>query len=101
MKLRWSRRAQQDLLEIGRFIAKDKRAVARKWVERLRRRARQAAKFPNSGRVVPEYSRPELREILLQNYRIVYQVGEGAVEILTVFEGHLLFPADSIADSDE
>ena len=101
MKLRWSQRAQLDMLEIGRFIAKDTRPAARRWVERLRQRASQAAKFPKSGRVVPEYSRPELREILLRNYRIVYRVGEDAVEILTVFEGHLLFPEDAIADSDE
>jgi len=101
MKLRWSRRAQQDLMEIGRYIAKDNRAAARRWVERLRQRARQAVKHPNAGRVVPEYSRSDLREILLRNHRIVYRVCDDAIEVLTVFEGHRLFPGNTISDSDE
>jgi len=93
MKLRWSRQAQQDLLEIGRYISKDNRAAARRWVERLRQRTRQAAEHPEAGRVVPEHSRPELREVLLGSYRIVYLVGDDAIEVLTVFEGHRLIPS--------
>ncbi len=92
MKLRWSRQAQRDLLEIGRYIAKDDRAAARRWVERLRQRARQAAEHPKAGRIVPEHARPQLREVLLRSYRIVYLVGDDAVEVLTVFEGRRLLP---------
>ncbi len=94
MRLRWSRQAQQDLLEIGRYIAKDNPTAARRWVERLRQKARHAAEFPNAGRVVPEYSRAELREVLLRTYRIVYRVCDDGIEILTVFEGHRLFPEE-------
>jgi addiction module RelE/StbE family toxin len=102
MKLRWSRLAQQDLLDIGRYIAKDNRGAARRWVERLRQRARQAAEHPNAGRVVPEYSRRELREVLLRSYRIVYRIrNNDAIEVLTVFEGHRFFPEDAIPDSDD
>ena len=101
MKLRWSRRAQQDLLEIGRYIANDNRTAARRWVERLRQMARQAAEHPNAGRVVPEHSRLELREVLLRSYRIVYRVCDDAIEVLTVFEGHRLFPEDTIPHSDD
>ncbi len=67
MKLHWSRRAQQDLLEIGRYISKDNRAGARRWVARLRQRAHQAAEHPPAGRIVPEHSRQELREVLLRS----------------------------------
>ena len=97
MRLRWSRRAKQDLLQIGRYIAKDNRKAARRWVERLRQKARRAAEHPNIGRVVPEHSRPELREVLLRTYRIVYIVTNDSVVVLTVFEGHRLLPV--IAES--
>ena len=70
-------------------------------VERLRQRARQAAKLPNAGRVTPEHSRPELREVLLRGYRIVYLVREDAIEVLTVFEGHRLLPEDAVPARDE
>lgn len=88
MRLRWSRQAQEELLEIGRYISKSNRASARRWIERLRQRARQAAEFPQAGRIVPEHSRPNLREVLVRSYRIVYLVGKDAIEVLTVFEGH-------------
>ncbi len=90
MKLRWSDRAREDLKEIGRFIARDNRDSARKWVSRLRRRATKAAAIPEAGRMVPEFAKPDLREVLLGNYRIVYQVTGKTVTILTVFEGHRL-----------
>jgi toxin ParE1/3/4 len=94
MKLIWSRRSTRDLLEIGRYIAKDNRPAARRWVERLRQRARAATEHPQAGRMVPEHSRPALREVLLRNYRIVYCVRAESIEVVTVFEGHKMFPLD-------
>lgn len=93
MKLLWSRQAQQDLLEIGRYIARDNRSAARMWVERLRQRAADAAEHPMAGRVASEYARSDLREVVLRSYRIVYFIGDGVIEVLTVFEAHRLFPA--------
>ena len=40
--------------------------------------------FPESGRIVPEYDRRDLRELLFQNYRIVYRVKGGEVQIAAV-----------------
>jgi plasmid stabilization system protein ParE len=90
MKLRWTRRAESQLVEIGRFIARDKPGAARRWVEGLRRRAAEAAQRPLSGRVVPELGRDDVREVIIRGYRIVYRVGDGLVEVLTVFESHRL-----------
>jgi plasmid stabilization system protein ParE len=33
MKLRWTRQAESQLLEIGRYIAWDKPGAARRWIE--------------------------------------------------------------------
>ncbi len=99
MRLRWTYRARQDLLEIGRFSARDSRNAARDWTGRLRSRARTAAEMPYSGRVVPEFQREDIRELLLRNYRIVYRIREVAVDVLTVFEGHRRFPNGIDLDS--
>jgi plasmid stabilization system protein ParE len=90
MTLRWTRRAELQLVEIGRFIARDKPGAARRWVEVLRRRAIEAAEQPMAGRMVPELDRQDIREVILRGYRIVYRVRGSAVEILTVFESHRL-----------
>ncbi len=96
MKLRWTDHARRDLLAIGRYIARDNPQVARRWNERLRERARQAAENPLAGRVVPELGRDDVREVFLRSYRIVYRVGEDTVDVLTVFEGHRLLPKEGL-----
>ncbi len=92
MKLRWSARARADLVDIGRYIALDDRRAARRWVEKLRQRARQAADAPRSGRMVPELERDDLREVLEGNYRIVYQIGPSHIDVVMVIEGHRRLP---------
>ncbi len=101
MKLFWTDRSRRDLLDIGRFIAKDNPNAARAWVERLRERAGKAAESPFAGRVVPERAEQEVREVFLRNYRIVYQIKKNAIHVLTVFEGHRLFPGKALSDLGE
>lgn len=93
MKARWTRRALQDLREIGSYISQDNPAAARRWVARLRERADKAAEMPRTGRIVPEFGRDDLREVFLKSYRIVYHLQEDGIVVLTVFEGHRLFPS--------
>lgn len=92
MKLAWTERSRRDLADIEHFIARDDSDAARRWVARIRLRAKRAAAAPRSGRVVPEIGRTDVREVLLAGYRIVYLVGEDAVIVLTVFESHRLLP---------
>jgi toxin ParE1/3/4 len=43
--------------------------------------------FPESGRVVPERRSPDIREVIVGRYRVVYRRKSNAVEISTVFRG--------------
>jgi len=47
--------------------------------------------FSSRGRVVPEFNQENLRELLIENYRLVYRIKSTTVEIITVFEGHRKF----------
>jgi toxin ParE1/3/4 len=101
MKLRWTLHARRDLEEIGIYISRDSPAAARRWIERLRERARKAAQAPRAGRVVPEIERENVREVFLRSYRIVYRVGRDSIEIMTVFEGHRLLRPQDIPAHEE
>lgn len=90
MKLSWTDRAISDLNGIGRYIAADNPLAARRFVAKLRQRAREALDAPLSNRMVPELSREDIREVLEGNYRIVYQITADRLTVLTVFEGHKL-----------
>lgn len=99
-RLRWSRRSERDLEEIDAYIAADDAVAAERWVERLMERAHKAAWVPFAGRVVPELGLENVREVLLRTYRIVYRIEGSEVQVLTVFEGHRLFPEDVSTEGD-
>jgi toxin ParE1/3/4 len=94
LRVRWTSRALRDLKAIGAFIAKDNPAAARRWVARLKERARKAAPIPQAGRKVPEIERDDVREVFLGSYRIMYRIYPGVIEVLTVLEAHRLFSED-------
>ena len=100
MKLFWTETAKQDLLSIKRYIAIDSPIAAKRWVKRLRERARNTLHTPLAGRAVPELSREDIRELIEGNYRIVYQVFADRLVILTVYEGHQLFPEGKVGESE-
>jgi toxin ParE1/3/4 len=97
MKILWTREALRQLTESEDFIAKDNAARAAAFVDEMASHAETLLSGePRIGRVVPEISHPDIRELLFKKYRIVYRVNKNNVEILTVFEGHRLLRVDEI-----
>lgn len=87
----WSPQAISDVESIRDYISRDSphfgALVARHIVDAVER----LREFPESGRIVPEFREPTLREVLWRNYRVVYRSSPTAVEIVTVFHGARLF----------
>ena len=90
MKLTWTHEALKRLIEIEDYIAEDSPTRAQKFTNQIIQKAESLKKHPQKGRIVPEFSIPELRELIYKNYRIVYKIKEESLEILTVFEAHRL-----------
>ena len=85
MTVRWSPLAMDRAVEIGEWIASQQPAAAARIVEGLFDATKRLEEFPLSGRRVPEFEdRPDLREIIFEQFRVVYKVTETHVEILTV-----------------
>ena len=59
----------------------------------------QLADFPQSGRVVPESGRLELRELVRGSYRIVYRVRDGGVQLIRIHHSARPLDPDAVADS--
>jgi toxin ParE1/3/4 len=83
--IRWTTQALADLEAIGDFIARDAPSFAQIFVDRVFDAVERLENFPRSGRIVPEISQEEMREIIFGSYRIVYLLNEDEVNILTVF----------------
>lgn len=92
MPVLWTESARRDLAGIGDYIALRSPQAALRFMDELFARTAILETAPRSGRIVPEYGRENIRELIHGNYRIVYQLrGEEAL-VLTVFEGHKLLP---------
>ena len=76
-KLIWSPIAKLDLKDITAFIAEDSISAAERFVGSLFQSVERLADFPESGRMVPEFGDPSIREVIRRPCRIVYRVGQG------------------------
>ncbi len=91
--IRWTDQATADLAAIRAFIEQDSPHYASVVVARLIRAVDQLKDFPQSGRMVPEFERKAVREIVERPYRIIYRLrGNDQVEILTVHHGAKRMP---------
>lgn len=95
MKLIWSARARADLDEVAGYIASDGPAAAQRQLIKFREAARSLLTLPALGRQVPEFESASIRERLIGNYRLVYRVEPGVIQVVASREGHrLLRPED-------
>jgi toxin ParE1/3/4 len=88
LKIEWSDRSVYDLEDIHSYIAKDSKNNAGKFIDTLVGATRILESSPHIGRKVPELDDDTIRELIHQNYRIVYKCAPSTITILTVFEGH-------------
>ena len=91
-KLIWSPQSLRDLESIRDYVATDSARYAALVVERIIQGVERLTSFPESGRVVPERNDPQLREVIVRPYRVVYRLRPGVAEIATVFRASRMFP---------
>ena len=83
-KVVWSPQSLQDLEDIAEYIAKDSEYYASLVIENIVESIEILALFPRIGRKVPELQKENVREIFYKRYRIIYQIVDDHVEIITV-----------------
>ena len=90
----WSPQSVRDVESIRAFIAQDSVVYAELVARRILAGIERLHAFPESGRIVPERDVPELREVIVAPYRVVYRLRPGTVEIVTVFRSSRDFPVN-------
>ena len=82
--LRWTEHAVTQLAAIAEYISFDSPVYAEQVIDQVVRRLAQAQQFPESGRVVPELERADVRELLELPYRVIYRVRPDAIEVVAI-----------------
>ena len=90
VRIEWTERSLEDLNEIYDYIARDSKSYANLFIKKLYAAVQKLKEFPNMGRVVPEVNILSVRELIFQNYRIIYRTMTDYIEIITVFNGSRL-----------
>lgn len=83
----WSRSAFEDLEASTTFIAKDSPHFAAAFAREVLEASFSLAQFHARGRIVPEFAIPDIRELFVRDYRLIYRVTEKEVQILGFIHG--------------
>ena len=84
MRIDWAGPARRDLQSIRDYVARDSAYYADRLVERIVGAVDNLSVFPELGRIVPEVARPDIRELLYGNYRVMYRLQADRVLIVAV-----------------
>jgi len=81
--------ARRDLRDIVRYISADSKEKAVRFGRFLIGSTKRLTNFPEMGRVVPELGDPNIREIIVRSYRVIYHVDHGdcRVDVLRFWHG--------------
>jgi plasmid stabilization system protein ParE len=87
MKLKFTPSARGQFLTALEYIAAENPAAARRVRDRVEKALTRLAKYPNSGRRIPEFSELAHRELVVSPYRIFYRVVNKELWIIAVWHG--------------
>ncbi|MBN1215662.1 MAG: type II toxin-antitoxin system RelE/ParE family toxin, partial [Candidatus Lokiarchaeota archaeon] len=90
VQIEWTERSLEDLNEIYDYIARDSKSYATLFIKKIYESIQKLKDFPKIGRIVPEINISTVREIIFQNYRIIYRIMVDYVEVITVIHGSRL-----------
>jgi toxin ParE1/3/4 len=85
----WSETAQNDLLSIIEYIARENPLQANKIFGEIKKRAESLSAFPDRGRIVPELLDQGItlyRELIIEPWRIMYRVSKNEVYVLSILD---------------
>ena len=86
-KLIWAPSARLDLKDIASYIAEASPQSSIRFVKSIFQNIERLFDFPESGRIVPEFDDPCIRELIRKPCRIIYRVKsrENIIEIVRIW----------------
>jgi toxin ParE1/3/4 len=90
MKVKFLISAMEDMRSIKAYIGRDNPEAAVRIIKKIKSAIKHLEEFPNSGRIIPELNNPQIREVIILNYRVMYQMSKSEIHIFAVYEGHRL-----------
>ena len=87
MKVRFTPSARVQFFAALSYIHRENPAAARKLRSRAENKLRRLTRYPESGRLIPEFPDLPFREVIVAPYRFFYRVDAKTVWIVAVWHG--------------
>ena len=91
----WTLQAKEDLKAIHDYIARDSKFYAKIVTTGILNKSNYLSKYPFRGRKAPETNDPQIREVPVYSYRLIYWVTEKSIFILAVIHSRRNFATKS------
>ncbi len=99
--VRWTKPAKLDLKQIHDYIARDSKLYAKKVSLEIIEKTETLNSFPKAGRIVPEIEDPNIRELFIYSFRLIYEIFPDKIEVLTLIHSKRNFIKELITSSKQ
>ena len=93
----WTRPAAAELEAIAEYITQDSPSYAATFVQHVFAATRMLARYPEAGRVVPEYGDERVRQWIVHTYRLIYTRRDERLIVLGLIHGARRLPGDLLS----
>jgi len=92
----WTKPAKADLTHIYEYIAYDSKHYAKKVTQEIINKVDAINQQPYIGHIVSEIDNENIREFSLYSYRIIYEITQHDLTILTIIHKRKNFKPDDV-----
>ena len=87
MRVRFTPAGRNQFLAAIEYIRRENPAAAQRFRARAEEILHRLDRFPDSGRIVPEFPELPFREVIIRPYRFFYRVRDPVVWVVAVWHG--------------
>lgn len=80
----WSPKARLELADIWNYIKRDSTAYALQVLQDIAAAVDRLEEHPLSGRMVPEWKRPTVRELIVGSYRVMHSIEQEEIIVFSL-----------------
>lgn len=96
MKVTWSPLAIERVQEISEYIQQDSPIAAERFVEAIFNEVHRLKDFPSLGRIIPDFPNLPYRELIFENYRIIYRSTDSEIIVISIRHQKQLLPIEEV-----
>jgi toxin ParE1/3/4 len=100
--VRYTSLSHRDLEAIVEYYLTVRPKTALRYLNGIQKSVKKLEQFPSIGRIVPEFEEEFLykyREIIYEQFRIIYRTEETCIYILRIFDSRRLLSVEAISPS--